>query len=80
MAKVIKDQLVAETPIKETDADEPRVRIMLPLREDAEEYGMKVDQTEQVIINGNITNIRRGVPVDVKVPVFLQLKQRFPNI
>ena len=58
---------------------EPTVRIFLPL---AEETGneVTVDQTENVIINGKVTQIRRGESVDVKVPVFMQLKQRSPNL
>jgi len=58
---------------------EPTVRIFLPL---VEETGteVNVDQTENVIINGKVTQIRRGEYVDVKVPVFLQLKQRYPNL
>jgi len=58
---------------------EPVVRICLPL---AEETGTeaKVDQTENVIINGSVTQIRRGEYVDVKVPVFLQLRQRYPGL
>jgi len=58
---------------------EPTVRVFLPL---AEETGTEVtvDQTENVIINGKVTQIRRGEYVDVKVPVFLQLKQRYPNL
>ena len=57
----------------------PVVRICLPL---AEETGAeaRVDQTENVIINGTVTQIRRGEYVEVKVPVFLQLKQRYPNL
>jgi len=58
---------------------EPVVRVFIPL---AEEDGgeAKVDQTENVIINGKVTQIRRGEYVDVKVPVFLQLKQRYPSL
>ena len=58
---------------------EPTVRIFLPL---VEETGTEVtvDQTENVIINGKVTRIRRGEYVDVKVPVFMQLKQRYPNL
>jgi len=58
---------------------EPTVRIFLPL---VEETGteVNVDQTENVIINGKVTQIRRGEYVDVKVPVFMQLKQRYPNL
>ena len=58
---------------------EPTVRIFLPL---LEESGTEahVDQTENVIINGKVTQIRRGEYVDVKVPVFMQLKQRYPSL
>lgn len=58
---------------------EPTVRVFLPL---LEENGTEIntDQTENVIINGKVTQIRRGEYVDVKVPVFLQLKQRYPNL
>lgn len=58
---------------------EPTVRIFLPL---VEETGTEVtvDQTENVIINGKVTQIRRGEYVDVKIPVFMQLKQRYPNL
>jgi len=58
---------------------EPTVRIFLPL---VEETGTEVtvDQTENVIINGKVTQICRGEYVDVKVPVFMQLKQRYPNL
>ena len=57
---------------------EPVVRIFLPLVEADGE--VNVDQTENVIINGVVTQIRRGEYVDVKVPVFMQLKQRYPNL
>lgn len=58
---------------------EPTVRVFLPLKEDAQS-DMAVDQTETVTINGVNTRIKRGEYVDVKVPVFMQLKQRFPSI
>jgi len=67
-------------PAKKTNITvEPTVRIFLPL---VEETGteVNVDQTENVIINGKVTQIRRGEYVDVKVPVFMQLKQRYPNL
>ena len=67
------------TTKKATIKAEPVVRILLPL---LEETGAEtvVDQTENVIINGKVTQIRRGEYVEVKVPVFLQLKQRYPNL
>ena len=58
---------------------EPTVRIFLPLLEDAGGES-NIDQTENVIINGHVTQIRRGEYVEVKVPVFLQLKNRYPNL
>ncbi len=76
--KVYDDNISVETEVVTTVDNETRVRVTLPLMEN--EDGGKVDQTEQVIINGNITNIRRGIPVDVKVPVFMLLKQRYPLI
>ena len=58
---------------------EPVVRICLPLLEATGTEGT-VDQTENVIINGKVTQIRRGEYVEVKVPVFMQLKQRYPGL
>ena len=42
--------------------------------------GAIIINRENVIINGTVTQIRRGEYVDVKVPVFMQLKQRYPNL
>jgi len=67
------------TQKKTTVAIEPVVRVFIPLAEDAAGEG-KVDQTENVIINGRVTQIRRGEYVEVKVPVFLQLRQRYPGL
>lgn len=64
---------------KSNIALDPVVRIFIPLAEENGGEG-KVDQTENVIINGKVTQIRRGEYVDVKVPVFLQLKQRYPGL
>lgn len=58
---------------------EPVVRIILPEISD-NDSNLAVDQTENVTINGKTTMIKRGEYVDVKVPIFLQLKQRYPNI
>lgn len=59
--------------------EDPTVRIFLPLMND-QGSDVAIDQTENVTINGKVTQIKRGEYVDVKVPVFLQLKQRYPNI
>ena len=56
------------------------VRVFLPLLEESAQADAKVDQTETVLVNGVATQIRRGEYVDVKVPVFLQLKNKYPNL
>lgn len=78
--KKVMDSTAAVLPEKAADAMiEPTVRVFLPLVEN-QESDVKLEQTETVIINGKATLIRRGEYVDVKVPVFLQLKQRYPSI
>ena len=57
----------------------PTVRILIPLAED-NGTAPNIDQTENVIVNGAVTQIRRGEYVDVKPAVFMQLKQRYPNL
>lgn len=70
---VVRDSAKADVMV------EPTVRVFLPLKEDANS-DLAIDQTETVTINGVNTRIKRGEYVDVKVPVFMQLKQRFPSI
>ena len=53
--------------------------MFIPLAEDSES-DLAVDQTEHVTINGLVTSIRRGEYVNVKVPVYMQLKNRYPNL
>lgn len=78
MAKKV-DTLTVETPVQETVADEPRVRVYLPLLE-SEGAGVNIDQYEHVTVNGETTLVRRGEYVDVTVPVFIQLKNKFPHL
>lgn len=73
------DTLTVETPVQETVADEPRVRVYLPLLE-SEGAGVHIDQYEHVTVNGKTTLVRRGEYVDVTVPVFIQLKNKFPHL
>ncbi len=58
---------------------EPLVMICLPLLPE-QESGLKVDQYEHVTINGKTTLVRRGEHVEVPVPVFMQLRNRFPTL
>jgi hypothetical protein len=78
MAKKV-DTLTVETPVQETVADEPRVRVYLPLLE-SEGAGVHIDQYEHVTVNGETTLVRRGEYVDVTVPVFIQLKNKLPHL
>lgn len=84
MAATPKKEMMDATAVAiETKAEdvaiEPTVTVFIPLAQD-QGSDIAVDQTETVIINGKVTRIRRGEYVDVKVPVFLQLKQRYPSI
>lgn len=58
---------------------EPRVLIKLPKLAESHD-GMRVDQYEHVTVNGETTLIRRGEVVEVTVPVYMQLKNKFPDI
>ena len=78
-AKKINDGITATTPLEENMVREPTVRVFIPLAEDSES-DLAVDQTEHVTINGVVTSIRRGEYVNVKVPVYMQLKNRYPNL
>lgn len=55
------------------------VRVLLPMAEQSAD-ARNVDQTEQVILNGQVTVIRRGEYVDVRPEVYLALRQRYPGI
>jgi len=65
--------------VEEVTDDMPRVSVFIPKNED-DSGSMKVDPYEHVTINGETTLIQRGVHVDVPVPVFLQLRNKYPNI
>ena len=64
---------------KTVSNDEPRVRVVLPLLPE-DQMGLKVDQYEHVTINGETTLVKRGEYVDVTVPVYTQLRNKFKNI
>ena len=78
MAKRTSDDLVATSHIEEIIDDQPRVGITLPKLESA--GNVKVDEYEHVTINGETTLVKRGVYVEVTVPVYMQLKNKFPEI
>lgn len=73
------DTLTVAVPQATHEDTTPRVRIILPAQMEAES-GVKIDPYEHVTINGEITYVKRGEYVDVTVPVYMILKDRYPNI
>ena len=73
------DELTVASTAKTVKPAVPRVRICLPLNEN-DTSGLKVDPYEHVTVNGVTTLIKRGEYVDVTVPVYMQLRNRFPTI
>jgi hypothetical protein len=73
---------VVET--KDNSYKGPRVTIFLPALEDSGSAGIKVDQYEHVTIANEQREehyrILRGQHVDVPIPVFMALKERYPNL
>ena len=77
---IVQDGITSVVPIQVKEDHTPRVRVILPAPPEAES-GLKVDPYEHVIINGEpAVYVMRGVPVDVTVPVYMQLRNRYPNI
>ena len=64
--------------------DGPMVPVFLPALEDSGSNGMKVDQYEHVTIANELGEtcwkVLRGETVEVPVPVFVVLKERYPKI
>lgn len=74
------DGITVVTKVEEKVDKVPRVRIRLPEPEETGS-GMKADPYEHVTINGaNPTYIKKGEWVEVPVPIFEQLRNRYPNI
>lgn len=78
------DVITTAVPKAEEKPEEVRVRIKLPAREDDNTPGVKVDLYEHVTIANELgeqnVRVKRGEYVDVTIPVFIQLKQRYSDI
>ncbi len=72
------DTITTATPVQENKFTVPRTRVFLPPLE--EEDAVKGDPYEHVTINGVTTLVRRGEYVDVTIPVYIQLRNRYPRI
>jgi len=77
------DELTFRVEKEDNSYKGPRVRIFLPELED-EGNGVKVDQYEHVTIANEKKEthyrIHRGEWVEVPVPVFIALKERYPKL
>ena len=89
------DEVKAEEPIEgdsitikaaepPKEVKEQTVRIFIPALEDSGSEGLVVDQYEHVtvanMIKEKIDYVRRGEYVDVSIPTFLALKEKYPNL
>lgn len=81
--KTIEDNLTVAVPQKEAEYVGPTADVFIPELEDGG-GGMKVDQYEHVTIANEekerIYHVHRGERVTVPVPVFMALKEKYPNI
>ncbi len=78
------EDITISAPVQEPKPEPVRVRIKLPLREDDQTAGLNVDHFEHVTISNEkgeeTVYIKRGEWVDVTIPVYTLLKQRYPDI
>jgi len=78
----MEDQFTFVEQAREAEYKGPMVDVFIPRME--ESSGMKVDQYEHVTIANEqrerCYKVLRGERVEVPVPVFLALKERYPNI
>ena len=82
-AEMFDDQLTFVEEEKKPEYKGPMVDIFIPRLEEAGN-GMKVDQYEHVTIANEkketCWRVLRGERVEVPVPVYLVLKERYPNL
>ena len=81
---IIDDPMTIVSPVKEESYQGPMVDVFLPALEDNGQGGMKVDQYEHVTIANEkgetCYKVLRGEHVQVPVPVFVMLKERYPKL
>lgn len=76
--KTIDSTISVEKTEKKPVAPAAKVSVFIPMSEEGE--GAKFDQNEYVTVNGSTTKVPRGEWVEVTVPVFVQLRNRYPNL
>lgn len=82
--EIFDDGLTIHAAPKEEGYKGPMVTVFLPELEDSGSAGIKVDQYEHVTISNEEKDktyyVLRGEPVEVPVPVFIALKERYPKL
>ena len=77
-------ELTTAVKREEQKYDGPYVQIFLPELENSGEEGVLVDQYEHVTISNEtgrqVYRVHRGEHVDVPVPVFMALKEKYPKL
>lgn len=78
------DPLTTTAPVRQAAYNGPYVPVFLPALEDNGSGGLKVDQYEHVTIANEqketCWKVLRGETVEVPVPVYILLKQKYPKI
>ena len=77
--KTLDTTISTEVAEKLPEMPTAKVTVFIPVADDTDS-GAKVDQNEYVTINGKTTKVPRGEHVEVSVPVFIQLRNRYPNL
>lgn len=74
------DATISAEVVKPAEAVKPaKVSVFIPLKEESD-TDVAIDQNDYVTVNGKTTKVPRGEYVEVSVPVFLQLRNRYPNL
>ncbi len=77
----VNDGITSVTPLESKKQEAPRVTVFIPVPPDAEDTSVKVDPYEHVTINGQKpVYVKRGEPVEVTIPVYLQLRNKYPRL
>ena len=81
--EIIEDGITVTAVQKEEGYKGPMVSVFLPKLEE-EDGGLKVDQYEHVTIANEVEEkiyrVKRGERVDIPVPVFVILKEKYPDL
>lgn len=82
--KAADDPMVVAVPQKKEEHKEPMVTVTLQELPGSGTEGIKVDQYEHVTIANEVKEevwkVLRGRPVEVPYRVYIQLKNKYPNI